>query len=69
MCLVHSKIVQTCVASFMDDPISNQMLIYFQISDWRKEKDEMSPGRNVVALNKEDLLHVDPTKTDYLLGK
>jgi len=43
--------------------------LFFQISDWKKEKEEMSPGRNVVALNKEELLNVDPTKTDFLLGK
>ncbi len=42
---------------------------FFQISDWKNEKEEMSPGRNVVAFNKDDLLNVDPAETDYLLGK
>jgi alkaline phosphatase len=38
------------------------------IGDWKSEKDQLSPGRNVVALNKEDLDGVDPDETDYLFG-
>ena len=39
------------------------------IRDWKADKEEMSPGRNAVVLNKQELDNVDPAKTDYLFGK
>ena len=38
------------------------------IGDWKNEKDEMSPGRSVVALNRQELMNVDASKTDFLFG-
>ena len=38
------------------------------IGDWKNEKDEMSPGRSVVALNRQELMNVDASKTEFLFG-
>ena len=38
------------------------------IQDWKTEKDELSPGRNVVVFDRDGLKNVDPSNTDYLFG-